>query len=88
MRFRICDNLACSEDALLKHIMHSAQCVRVCHSCSDLQGSELNRLTLICMLLLKKGAEVNAPGLVKLVPVVVAYHLCLNLPAAFMQPVA
>ena len=33
----------------------------------------------------QRSAKVGAPGLVNLIPAL-AYHFCLNLPAAFTQP--
>ena len=38
------------------------------------------------LFILQRSAKVNAPGLVNFIPAV-AYHICLNLPAAFTQPV-
>ena len=34
---------------------------------------------------IERSAKVSAPGLVNLIPAV-AYHFCLNLPAAFTKP--
>ena len=47
----------------------------------------LNLLLFLSLseLLLQRSAKVDAPSLVNLIPAV-AYHSCLNLPAAFTQP--